>query len=438
MKRYVFWRKPNGQPARETDGKHAPHAILSHIGNASSVNQDGSISYGVSFFDGWETALTSAFVVLGPDKQELNNHDAQSIFRKGLISAIKKSGGKQPLKETELLVEADQYASAYFRNPKADYLMVSSLSIAALPFKSTRIGNHVVYPLASRKHFPVPSILSHYPSIDKHTQSTKYSFVKISTSGHSLHEAIDSATAALHLLRGLWTLFSTFRSWSIRFGGAPQAKPIGIVHTGPIHTLHHKTGALAGTEPIFWYEPNYVEDCQLFNPEVQKWGIIDSNRRWALARIQASPFKIELERLIIRYAAALDQTDYDLAFLQLWGVLEKVTGTVGTNYEETITRAAWPFDNRSLSKELLGCMRLRRNLYVHSSIKREDSDQAIYLVKGFIDVHLLRLIRNSFNASSIDEYAQHLTLPTNLETLQRNKQLLNDIILFLKRKPKAQ
>lgn len=434
-KRYVFWRKPNGTPARENDGKHAPVEILSRLGCSSILNPNGTVAFGLTFFEGCEIGLKSVSVVLDPNGQELNDNDAWRIVWKGLTAAAIIAGEKQPLKELDVLTEADKAAAIYFRAQPTDYIVVSSLSIAVFPFKCAKIKNHKIEPISSRTKYPSPEIVSQYPGLSNHVKSSKYQLVKVSTSGRSVYEAMETGLDALNLLRGLWNLFSTFRSWSRTIGGTPKEKPIGVVHTGPVHTLHYNNGALVGEDKIFWYKPGYIEDYDLFHPEDDRWKKIESHRNWAIRRINKSPFRKELEELIVRYAAALDQSDYGVAFLQMWGVLEKLTATVGGSYDETIKRAAWPFvDGRILVKELLSCMRLRRNLYVHSSVKRQDMDQAIYVVKDIVDVHLTRLIRNGFNASSIEEYARRLTLSTDVSSLRREKRLLTDVIKYLSKK----
>jgi hypothetical protein len=59
-----------------------------------------------------------------------------------------------------------------------------------------------------------------------------------------------------------------------------------------------------------------------------------------------------------------------------------------------------------------------------------EQDQASYLIKSFVDPHLDNLIRNNFNVKSIEEYGQFLSLPTDLDTLKRNKKWYEKAIKF--------
>lgn len=428
-KRYVFWRKPNGQPYRGNDGAYSPVEILAEYGLAAKVTPDDRVSWsgGVSYQ--FETALKSVAIVLGPDGEELNGKDSWNIVWSALVSTIKKGGGKKALKDSEVIKAADQEAAAFYRKPPSNYTLVSGLSVQSLPVQSARLMECQISSLSSRRHFPTPNCLRTYRTIDARVRSSKYQLIKVSTIGRSPDEAVCRALDALHLLRGVWSLFATYGSWSMSFGGK-RWKPIGIIHAGPIHTLHHKNGTLIGD--IFWHDDGVGEERDLFSPDTDTWKKIETNRRWAIGKIQKLLFRRDVEQLLVRYASALDQADHNIAFLQLWSILEKLTDSVG-NYEETIRRTTWPFDNRPLAKQLLECMRLHRNLYVHSSKTSDSPDQPTYLIKEFVDAHLIRLIRNSFDAKSVEDYAQHLTLPSDVETLRSKKQLLEKAIRLMEK-----
>lgn len=431
-KRYAFWRKPNGRPA-ETGSKYAPIEILAEYGSKSTITKEGHINWSTFFSSHLETALRSISVIISPNGEELNDRDTWQIIWTSLIDTIKKTGGGKPLKESDVLKIADEKAAEFFRKTEKHYALISSLSISLFPGKSIKIKDCRIYPITSRKKYPCPEHVRSYPVLDKHIKTTKYQLVKVLTSGRSVHEAAHHGLDNLNLLRGLWSLFSTYGSWTISFGG-PREKPIGIIHNGPIHTLHYRDGKLAD-DRVFWYERGLNEDYALFSPNAEKWKKIEADRRWAMRQINRLPFRYEVEQLICRYAIALDQSDLNVAFLQMWSILETLTDTIG-NYDETVRRAIWPYQDRGVNKEILECMRSRRNLYVHTARTGEDADQAIYLIKGFVDVHFIRLIRNYINAGTIEEYARHLSLSPDVETLRREKNLISKAIYMLTLKSK--
>ena len=105
----------------------------------------------------------------------------------------------------------------------------------------------------------------------------------------------------------------------------------------------------------------------------------------------------------------------------MWGLLEKMTDTVGANYDETIRRAVWVYKDRSYAKEALEGVRLRRNQFVHAAKSAEERDQFLYLIKSFVDPHLLYLLRNDVAVGALEEYGAHLSLPIEPEVLEKQR-----------------
>ncbi len=427
--RYVFWRTPEGKPYRGTDGKHAPVELLAETGRISRVSPDGKVSWVGFAFQRLTLALKLSSVVICPQGEELNEFDAWGILKDALADVIKSLGGNQPLKTTEVLKVADSKAAAHFRKREAPYILVSSLSVESLPFSRAQIAGCRIEALSSRGKYAYPDTAKStgIPAIAGHIKSSQYQLVRVQTSGRTALEAVDKAFRALNLLRGLLSLFATYGSWAITFGRIRQ-EPLGVIHTGPVHTLHHPDGELVGD--FYWYERVLREDGKLFKPS-GGWGEIEKQRRRAMNQLSRLRFRKDIEELIIRYATALDQTDHDVGFLQMWSILEKLTHTTGANYDETLKRTLWIFSDRPVAKDFLECVRLRRNLLVHAARSSEEPDQASYLIKTFIDPHLVHLMSNIFGVESIEEYGQHLSLPTDLNTLRRNRRWAEKAIRFL-------
>jgi hypothetical protein len=64
-------------------------------------------------------------------------------------------------------------------------------------------------------------------------------------------------------------------------------------------------------------------------------------------------------------------------------------------------------------------MRWRRNQFVHSAVSSNERDQLCYIIKDFVDVHLMRLVRNDFSVNSIKDYGEFLGLPHVVERLNK-------------------
>jgi hypothetical protein len=439
MKRYTFYRAPTGKPYRGTDGKHAPVNLLADIGKTSKLNPEGSVQWQGFFIEPFRLALRSSFVIIGPDDEELNENDVGSIVWGALVDIVKRNPGRR-VNPLEILAKADELAAAFFRKPFEKFVVVSSLSVANLPAKIITISGCSVTAMKTRgRKWPLPSFLRDQGDISpfaSHVRSTSYRLVKVTTQGRSMHEAIEKGLNALNLLRGLWSLIVTRGSWAIRFGGR-ERKPIGVIHSGPIHTLHHPDGRLFNDE-LYWYDPDYTEDQRLFEPSDQ-WHNIEKQRNRTLRRMATFGYRRDLEDLLIRYAVALDQPNPSVAFLQMWSILEKITDTVGSNYDETIKRTIWLFsdEDQALVKDMLESLRYRRNKYVHSGASGQQADQAAYMIKSFVDPHLANLVHNPFKVRSLEEYGQFLSLPTDIATLKGRRQKLGlALSVLLKGKPK--
>lgn len=111
----------------------------------------------------------------------------------------------------------------------------------------------------------------------------------------------------------------------------------------------------------------------------------------------------------------------------MWSILEKVTDTIGGNYDETIKRTVWPFSSqdRLIVKNMLESLRYRRNQYVHSGKADQESEQVAYMMKSFVDPHLLKLISNPYNVHSLEEYGEFLALPKDITVLQERRGMLH-------------
>ncbi len=189
-KRYVFWRKPTGEPYLGTDDKHAPVNVLNRLGTSAKVNSDNSISW--SSFELYRDKLVvkSLIVVIDLEGEETNQPDAWSIVWDSILEELKKSGEGKPLHATSLLQRADRKASAYFRKRKQNYVVVTSISLAQLPKKRIRINNCEVAQLRERGlRYPLPDSLNSFSAsgmFREHVNSSKYATVRVNVSARTV------------------------------------------------------------------------------------------------------------------------------------------------------------------------------------------------------------------------------------------------------------
>lgn len=151
----------------------------------------------------------------------------------------------------------------------------------------------------------------------------------------------------------------------------------------------------------------------------KNWERFVANTNKLVEWIEKSDFRQELELLVNRYSSALHQSDLHVAFLLLWGILEKLTDTVGGSYETTIDRACRPFQEGKIAKQTLQQLQRRRNDFVHSGGKTAESQMLCYVMKYYVDYHLLSAIRNDYGVQSLEEHGRFLSLPTNRKSLEK-------------------
>jgi len=248
--------------------------------------------------------------------------------------------------------------------------------------------------------------------------------------GRTAHDAGEAAMDALTLVRALWNLqINMGTSWGRTSGYRPA---LNRILSGPGYTVHHANGQLAA-EP-FWYE-------KLYSPMVgsdrflhKNWFTIDRNRQFWQRRLKGCKYRDRLERALCRYALALDDADLEGAFLKLWSVLETVTATRYAKYDNTIRRATFTWNDRPFHKQVLQHLRLRRNAHVHESTFDGDPEQSVYTVKRYVEPLLRFHLNNRFGFKSLDEAAKLLDMPTDLETLKRDRKLLSEAIACAKAK----
>jgi hypothetical protein len=421
--RYVFWRTPTGAAYSGNDDKYAPRLLLEDIGKSAFINKDGNVAWrGWSFLQS-EPAVLGSVVVLDPDGEELNRVDAASICLDAMRSLSKACGGSSPLEPAAFMQAANVVAAKHFHKVRTNYVLVTTLSVRSLPVKRLAVGKCRIEAIHDRTCYPLPTVLQDEQRFGE-LPKAEHPYVRVNTCGRTSHEAFDRGLEALLLTCGLWNLFATFRSWSIGFGGR-RRNPVGVVHVGPIHTLHEPNGAPVGN--YYWYEPDYAEHREPFNPQ-KGWENIEKGRRRAMGKMRRLPYATKLRELLVRYATALSKADPDVAFLQLWSILERITDTVGARYDETIRRATWIWPDGDFAGEVLGYLRNYRNQYVHAAASSADRAQVARLMKSFVDSHLLALLSDDFHVQSLEEYAACLNLPTSLDGLKRRREHLGQAL----------
>lgn len=357
---YVFWRAPDGRSYKGVDGKCAPREMLASLGKMATRDASGKVAMPDFDFLRMLAVVSHCAVIVGPEGDELNGADSEGIVRGAFFAAAEKVGGGKPIDHATFIELANGRATEYYRIAKTEYVLVASLSVASLPGGALESGGRHVQAVPRRGDlFPLPQVVGpmNLPRrFVEHSRSTKYKLVTIQTAGRSVHEAAANAIRSLALIRGFWNLFATFGRFSISFDDG-VSMPAGAIVNGPLYTLHEANGK--PVDDLCWTDPDYADDHDLFKPS-GGWDPIENERLKAVSKMRKLPYRRDLEEIIIRYADAMAYSNSSLAFLEMWSILEKITDTVGAQYDKTIDRAVWVFADRGVASEALSACRLPR------------------------------------------------------------------------------
>ncbi len=156
--------------------------------------------------------------------------------------------------------------------------------------------------------------------------------VRVAVRGKSDQEAVLYVIDALTLLRGIWNLFLNLRRPAPPFWPSVPREPVNKILLGPAHTVHEPDGTLSSA--TMWFETSYQRPVKPYN--VQKlWIELKDFEGKVRKRLQRARYPKDLEKPIRRYTEALDLTDWNATFVQLWSLLEYLTDSYA-QFDKTI------------------------------------------------------------------------------------------------------
>jgi len=122
-----------------------------------------------------------------------------------------------------------------------------------------------------------------------------------------------------------------------------------------------------------------------------------------------------------RYCRALDLVDLSRAFLELWGLLETLTGiSPQDSHDKLVKRASfiWADEQRKTHEQVLYHLRRHRNSYVHAGEGANRTGAYLHQIRLYTEQMLLFHLRNSHHFSSMDGVARFLDLPSDTRDLR--------------------
>jgi hypothetical protein len=404
-------------PAKWKQGpRFKPEVILKKIDSVRTVSPEGRVSF--SGFELWDCLPALQSMLEFPPVSTEVNHTAlvwgalakvaTELTRESLLSAINKEL-RDRLSKTE--------QTFYFLTAVSLDCRYVADQINLL---ETRIRFHATkYP----SRFDAREDLLRDRRLNIEPTPENYTKISIKTKAKSPKAAVSKALRALDLQRALWCLMENPRMQS-PFDGSTFA-PINVIRLGSQHTLHLSNGERA--TDVIWFEPNFTVASlhQLTEPDT-----IKKDLRWALRRISVSPYGERLTSSLVRFVRAFDERDPNIAFLRLWAALESLTTPDHADYDKTVQRCAFLFQDGTYHRQLLEHLREYRNANVHAG---EDSDLArthcFQLQLYFVQLIWFHL-RNSRTFRSLDEANRFLDSPSDRIELERRLKLTRKALRF--------
>lgn len=419
---YAFWRKPWGAPdfssGPNSSGpkvdQFAPSETIKRYFSSIEVTSTGIKHSNFSEAYALDFIFEAGLAIVDENRHEIGREDAKQIIQ-GAISDVCASGcDLSNVLPRQLLKAVNDRAANFMKQPKRKFIVTATISTTGLPAQTIRSCDCELRLAVPAREAPKITIQDHSANraLSKHIASSKYDRVEINVEARSECEAVSRASIGLAIVRALWTL-SQVGKYTISFG-FQTPKPLGLIVDGPVHFLYDEQGN--PNEDVYWYDPGYRSDIRLFDMG-KYWKSAESFRLEAEAKLEDNPLAPRLRRLLVDYVEALDHGDHNVAWLNMWAILEKLTDS--DSYDIVIKRATWLFENPKLVAEQLEAIRTDRNRLVHAGATREDRNVSMNLLRKVVDPLLRFAIRNDPGFKSLEHMASVLSLPRDQDAIER-------------------
>ena len=344
------------------------------------------------------------------DKKRIINEAIATVGKKGVITPPK-------------LLRTIKTQIRNFQNlPEKKYCFITTMTSGMVSnFKTVRyLGGTLSFNTRLKGRFDTNynKICKDYRHLARGKPSDYPTFTKITIRSKTISDAFNKSFVLLNNVRGIWN-FSYNRRYSLAISSGAR-KPINKITLGPIASLHYPDGSLA--TPSCMYNHDYISAGHRFKPS----DIEMMNKFFLIIKkyLNKSNYKNEILNAINRYTTALDNVNYENAFLKLWGVLECLTNTLHDNYKVTIRRASFLYSEREYFRQILNHLREYRNQSVHLDIENLNVENDLYLLKNTVESLIWFHLSNSFKFNSLKQAAEFMDLPSDISQIRSRKKML--------------
>ncbi|MCH7501284.1 MAG: hypothetical protein IH886_15000 [Nitrospinae bacterium] len=385
-----------------------PDLVLEKLNKFRSFNEKGNV-----IFKNIMTAEHSSVILSGFNF----NPEIPVSIRKRLVNKALASKKLKSLTKNGLKNEIRNFERTYLNQSFQKYALVCEVSLVG-NFKSIirRIDDcYVKFTQVLPNNLKRDDFLKLNKDYALWELPGGFSFATISLKARSEHEAAEKGLDVIDYLRGIWNLkINCGKSFRISSGNKPL--PVNSIVLGPLHSVHDPEKRTV--YDTFWVNDSYSylsSNKNIFKDlnGFEKW---EKKIKNALKSEWSGMF---LKTALIRYSRALDNSDWDKAFLKMWTLLEYLTLTrPNENLKTTVKRVSSLLDDQELHIQTLNHLRNQRNLAVHASEELRELESLLFQLKRYVEFLIRFYVVNFSKFKNEDDLRYFLDLPGEKKELK--------------------
>lgn len=393
---------------------------IQELNKMRKIDSSGNVTFSDNDFDFWRSVLIANLDLDGNIPLKIIENELTKAFFDKSQNTLDRKFIKDRL---------GKVVSTFKLKAEEPYTILTDVQLSPeFRFKRIKIiGNTIYFGMSSENSdYTKVGDLSGLNKIPK--PSSNFRSVRVNVFAKSEEHAFEDGMKTINVFRALYNLLIAYNRVTIH-DSVPELKPNCCVANGPFVFLKDKTGKISDT--VHFY-PDFRNDVQ--NIEITRTlARVERLPIFTRKALHTSKFSKVLPDILDRYITALDRRTYEDAYLRLWSLLEFITDTSspGSNHETTVKRASGIYKNRERTEYLVNSLRKIRNRLVHESTSETISSVVTGHLKNIVEDHIIRLIHNPFNVSTLSEYGEVLQLASTSD-LQKKVRLIRSVLNFKK------
>ena len=232
---------------------------------------------------------------------------------------------------------------------------------------------------------------------------TSFTPIIVASKGRNEREAFDNAYRAFDFFRGLLNFLYQFGTVTSRWGGYP--KPLGSFLQPPVYGIFRTNGEYSG----LFYNTN---KGLTYNKNTVSVDVVQDVRK-LIRQIGLKQEKDETKQLLVesitKYTKALDTTEWRLAYLSLWQILELLAlqSAEQSNMKIVVNRIDTLLRQDQTARDLLQTLYFTRNALVHQGAFPDDRPlEEVNLLKYIAERAINSVFSHSRTLKKIDGLAR--------------------------------